>query len=149
MNLLAKRDLWAGLLLIALGTIAVAFARHYPFGSALRMGPGYLPVVLGVMLIVFGIAIAALGVVKGGGFAGSWSLRALIVLPLALAAFGALIDRGGFVPAMMVLVFGACAATREFRPLEALTLAVGLTVMAVLVFVWGLGLPYPLIVGLG
>jgi hypothetical protein len=146
-DLLARKDLWAGLLLIALGAAAVFMARDYPFGTALRMGPGYLPIVLGALLILFGIAILATGLASGAKIEGSWSLRALIVLPLSLALFGALVDRAGFVPAMMVLVFGSAAATDEFRWLEALLLSTGLTALGVVVFVWALGLPYPLIAG--
>jgi hypothetical protein len=151
MNLafLAKKDLWAGLLLIAIGAAAVAIARNYPFGTALRMGPGYLPVVLGALLILFGIAILAAGLAGSDKLPGAWPLRALIVLPLSLALFGFLVDRAGFVPALMVLVFGSATASHEFRPVEALLLAAGLTALAVAVFVYALGLPYPLLAGFG
>ena len=50
-----NKDIWAGLLLIAIGMGATAIARNYPFGNALRMGPGYFPVVLGGLLVVFGL----------------------------------------------------------------------------------------------
>jgi hypothetical protein len=147
LDVLTKRDLWAGLLLVVIGAAAVAMARNYPFGSALRMGPGYLPVVLGALLIVFGLAILATGLVGGEKIEGSWSLRALIILPLSLILFGLLVDRAGFVPALMVLIFGSAAATSGFRPIEALLLSAGLTALAVVVFVWALGLPYPLLAG--
>ena len=147
LDLLAKKDLWAGLLLIVIGAVAVGIARNYPFGSALRMGPGYLPVVLGALLIVFGLAILATGLAGGEKLQGAWPWRALIVLPLSLALFGFLVDRAGFVPAMMVLIFGAASASHEFRPLEALLLSAGLTAVAAAVFVWALGLPYPLLAG--
>ena len=35
---------------------------------------------------------------------GSWSLRALIILPLSLVLFGLLIDRAGFIPALLALI---------------------------------------------
>jgi hypothetical protein len=144
---LAKKDLWAGLLLIAIGAVAVGIARNYPFGSALRMGPGYLPVVLGALLIVFGLVILATGLSGGDRLAGAWPWRALIILPLSLILFGFLVDRAGFVPAMMVLIFGAATASHEVRPVEALLLSAGLTAAAAAVFVWALGLPYPLLAG--
>ena len=78
---------------------------------------------------------------------GGWSLRALIALPLSLALFGVLLDRAGFIPALFVLVFGSALAGHEFKLLEVLALAAGLTVMCVAVFIYGLGLPYPLIAG--
>ena len=148
LDFLARKDVWAGLLLIVIGTTALVIARNYPFGSALRMGPGYLPMVLGGMLILFGLAILGSGLAGGEKVAGAWAPRALIVLPLSLVLFGLLVDRAGFVPAMLVLIFGSATATREFRFIEVLLFSVGLTALAVAVFVWALGLPYPLIVGL-
>ncbi len=78
----------------------------------------------------------------------NWSLRALIVLPLSLVLFGVLMDRAGFVPALVVLIFGSAAAGTEFRLVEVVLLTVVLTAFSVAVFIWGLGLPYPLLVGL-
>jgi putative tricarboxylic transport membrane protein len=143
-----NKDVWAGLLLIAIGAGAIFVARNYPFGTALRMGPGFFPVVLGGLLIVFGLAVLAIGLRKGESMTGSWSLRALIILPLSLILFGLLMEYAGFVPAMLVLIVGSATASTEFRFLEVLLFAAGLTALSVAVFVWALGLPYPLIVGL-
>jgi uncharacterized membrane protein len=140
-----NKDAWAGLLLIAVGAGAILVARDYPFGTALRMGPGYFPVMLGALLILFGLAILAAGLRRGERIAGSWSLRAIFVLPLSLVLFGLLMQHAGFVPAMLVLIFGAAAAGSEFRFVEVLLFALALTALAVVVFVWGLGLPYPLL----
>jgi len=144
-----NKNFWAGLLLIAIGAAAVFIARGYTFGTALRMGPGFFPIVLGVLLILFGLSIIASGLHGGEAIEGSWSPRALIILPLSLVLFGALMEHGGFVPAMMVLIFASATASTEFRPLEALLFSIGLTALSVAVFIWGLGLPYPLITGLG
>jgi predicted MFS family arabinose efflux permease len=149
MQLVNNKDFWAGLLLIAIGAAAVFMARDYTFGTALRMGPGFFPIMLGLILILFGLAILASGLHGGETIEGSWSPRALIILPLALVLFGVLMEHGGFVPAMMVLIFASATASTEFRPLEALLFSIGLTALSVAVFIWGLGLPYPLITGLG
>jgi uncharacterized membrane protein len=146
-SIVNNKDFWAGLMLIAIGAVAVLIARDYPFGTALRMGPGYFPVVLGGVLILFGLAILAGGLRGGEPIAGSWSLRALVILPLSLILFGVLMQYAGFVPAMLVLIFGSATATSEFRSMEVLLFALGLTTLSVIVFVWGLGLPYPLLVG--
>ena len=53
-------------------------------------------------------------------------------------------DRAGFVPALAVLVLGSAAAGGEFKLVEIVALAIVLTGLSVAVFVWGLGLPYPL-----
>jgi uncharacterized membrane protein len=96
---------------------------------------------------VFGLAILAGSLGGGERLAGPWSLRALIILPLSLILFGVLMQYGGFVPAMLVLIFGSATASSEFKFLEVLVFAVGLTALSVVVFVWALGLPYPLLTG--
>jgi len=148
LTLANNKDVWAGLMLIAIGAAAIFVARNYPFGTALRMGPGFFPVVLGGLLIAFGLAVLAIGLRKGESMTDSWSLRALIILPLSLILFGLLMEYAGFVPAMLVLIVGSATASTEFRFLEVLLFAAGLTALSVAVFVWALGLPYPLIVGL-
>ena len=142
-SVIENKDFWAGAMLIAIGAVAIFIARDYAFGSALRMGPGYFPIVLGGLLILFGLYILAMGLRRGEKIEGSWSIRGLIILPLSLVLFGALIDRAGFVPAMLILIFGSATAGTEFKFVEILLFSVFLTVLAVVVFVWGLGLPYP------
>ncbi len=151
MNLafLERKDFWSGVMLIATGTAAILIARNYQFGTSLRMGPGYFPTVLGGLLVVFGIIVGAKGFRSDAErFEESWSLRALIVLPLSLVLFGLLIDRAGFIPAMLALIVGAAAASAQSRPIEVLVFAILLTACCVVVFIWALGLPYELIVGL-
>jgi hypothetical protein len=140
-----NKDFWAGSLFLASGAVAVVAGRHYPFGSTLHMGPGYFPRVLGGILIVFGLYLALKGLRRAEHIEGGWSLRGLIVLPLSLVLFGVLMDHAGFLPALAALVFGSAAAGREFRLREVLLLAVILTGLSVGLFVWGLGLPYPLV----
>jgi|SRR5581483_1463845 predicted MFS family arabinose efflux permease len=143
-GLLNNKDLWSGLMLVALGVIAVVIARDYPFGTALRMGPGYFPTVLGSVLVLFGLWFVAKGLRGGEAIEPGWSLRALIVIPLSLVLFGLLMSYTGFVPALAVLVFGSSLASSEFRLVEVVLLTVGLTIGCIAVFIWGLGLPYPL-----
>jgi Tripartite tricarboxylate transporter TctB family len=148
-SILNNKDVWAGLMLIAIGAAAIFLARNYTFGTALRMGPGFFPVALGALLILFGLYILASGLREGTPLEASWSPRALIVLPLALILFGVLMQYAGFVPAMLVLIFASAAASTEFRFVEVLLFAAALTALCVAVFIWGLGLPYPLFGGLG
>jgi hypothetical protein len=145
MTLRLSKDVWAGAMLIGIGTAAMVIARSYPFGTALRMGPGYFPIVLGAVLTTFGLFILAPGLRRVERMTGSFSLRALVILPLSLVLFGVLMEHGGFVPAMIVLILGSASASGEFRFVEALLFSLALTAVSVVVFVWGLGLPYPLI----
>jgi uncharacterized membrane protein len=142
-----NRDIWAGLTFLATGVAAMLLAREYPAGTALRMGPGYFPRVLAGILILFGLHAVWRGVRRPERIEGAWSLQALIVLPLAMVLFGVLMEHAGFVPAIAALVLGSAAAGRQFRLLEVLLLTGFLTAISVATFVWGLGLPYPLIKG--
>ena len=142
-----NRDFWSGLMFFLFGAVAIFFARDYPFGKALRMGAGYFPTLLGWVLILFGIYIMARGLRRSEKIQGSWSIRALILLPVMIVLFGVLMERAGFIPAMAVLTFGSAAASKEFRWGEVLLLTAFLTVLSLAVFIWGLGLPYPLIKG--
>jgi hypothetical protein len=142
-----NKDLLAGIMLIVIGGGAMLVARDYRFGSALRMGPGFFPTMLAGILVVFGICIAAVGLLRVEKIKGVVSLRALTLLPLSLVLFGILMEWAGFVPALAALVFVSAASGREFKFIEVLVLTAILTVASVALFIWGLGLPYPLIKG--
>ena len=140
-----NKDFWAGATLIAAGAVTMYIARGYAFGTTLRMGPGYFPTVLGGLLILFGIYIVISGLRSSDKITGSWSLRALIALPLSFVLFGVLMTYAGFVPALLVLIFGSALASPQFKLAEVLLLSVILTALCVALFVWGLGLPYQLL----
>jgi putative tricarboxylic transport membrane protein len=142
-----NRDFLAGLFMIFVGGAAMYISRDYPMGSALRMGPGYFPTVLGGIVVVFGIYVLIKGVMNNEKVAGNWSIRALIVLPAATAIFGVMMEKFGFVPAMIVLMYTSALAGREFKFVEVTLLAVAMVVVSVAVFIYGLGLPYPLFSG--
>ena len=144
-----NKDLWAGLMYIVTGALGMWIARDYPFGSALRMGPGYFPSVLGGIMVAMGIYVLALGLRKNHEkIQGNLSLRALIVLPISMIVFGILMEEAGFIPAMAALIPISAAASREFKWLEVLGLTVGLTILCAAGFIFALGLPYPLIKGM-
>jgi hypothetical protein len=140
-----NRDFWAGVMLIATGAAAVIIARNYQFGTALRMGPGYFPSVLGGLLVLAGLYLLTQGLRTNEQIEGNWSLRALVVLPLSLVLFGLLMEHAGFIPALMALIVGSALAGTEFKLVEVLLLAVVLTAFSVVLFIYGLGLPYPLL----
>ena len=142
-----NKDFWAGMMLIGIGAAAMFIARDYRFGSASRMGPGFFPTLLSMILIAFGGGIMAVGLRSGEKIQGSLSLRALVLLPLSLVLFGILMEVAGFIPALVALAFVAAASGREFKFVEVLLMTALLTLASVALFIWGLGLPYPLIKG--
>jgi di/tricarboxylate transporter len=96
-----------------------------------------------------GIYVVALGLRKNHEkIVGNLSLRALIVLPVSMVVFGILMEYAGFLPAMAALVPVSALAGREFKWKEVVPLTVGLTIACTAGFIYGLGLPYPLIKGM-
>jgi hypothetical protein len=80
----SSEDFWSGLMFIAIGLAAVYISWDYPMGSARRMGPGYFPTWLGVMLTGFGAIVAGRSFwLQGEGISG-WAFRPLLVLCVAI-----------------------------------------------------------------
>ena len=71
-----------------------------------------------------------------------------MLLPIATVAFGVAMEHGGLIPALVLLIPLSAAAGREFKWGEIVLLTIGLTIMSLAIFIWGLGLPYPLIKGI-
>ncbi len=143
-----NRDFFAGILYILLGIVAMWIARDYPFGSALRMGPGYFPTVLGGMMVAFGIAVLLQGVKNNEKIQGNFSIRALFVLPIATVVFGVTMEHLGFIPALALLIPISAAAGRQFKWIEVGLLTAGIILLSLGIFIWGLGLPYIMIKGI-
>jgi len=140
-----KKDFWAGVMFLGVGGVAMIASRSYPLGTTLRMGPGYFPTLLGGILILFGIYVLVRGLRSNEKIQSNWSPRALIALPLSMALFGITMHYAGFVPAIVVLIFASAASGREFKVVHILLLTAFLCLLSVAAFIWGLGLPYPLI----
>ena len=142
-----NRDFLAGLLFIFIGALAVVIARDYPMGSAMRMGPGYFPTILGGILCLFGVYVMLRGIHSGAKVKGEWGWKPLALITLSIVLFGFLMDRLGMIPALVALLFASALAGPEFRFKEVLLLTVLMSVFAAGVFVYGLKLPYQLFPG--
>lgn len=139
-----NRDVLAGLFFMALGAAGFLVALSYPFGNLQEMGPGFFPRVLGVILVSFGIIIFIKGLRSGIQVEGAWGWIPLLMLAAALVAFGWLMAHFGLIPALVALIITSACASKEFRWGETLVLTAVLCLMALAIFVWGLGLPYSL-----
>jgi hypothetical protein len=140
------RDLIAGLIFVAFGLGFGGIALTYELGSALRMGPGYFPLVLGGLLVLLGLAIAAEGILRGGEAPlGPIHWRGLIFLTAAVLVFGLFVRRLGLSPALFSATLLAAFSSERTSALAAFAMAAGLTIVCVLIFVAGLGMPVPLL----
>ncbi|MBI3434008.1 MAG: tripartite tricarboxylate transporter TctB family protein [Proteobacteria bacterium] len=140
---LLRGDVLAGLMFVAVGALGLFLSRHYPVGTALRMGTGYMPRLLCWILLVLGLLVAAQALVfsRAPPLALQWSgWRPLLFVTLAVLVFGFTIERLGVVAATAFLVLVGAFARRGLRPLEIVATAFLLVVFTVGIFVWGLGL---------
>ena len=147
-RVIQSKDLLSGLLFLLIGLAAIVVARDYPFGTAMRMGSGYFPTVLGGILVFFGVFL----IVRGARSRDqapqiTWGWRPLACVVLSMVLFGFLLPRAGLVPALVALFFISAAGGRDFRVREVLVLSVVMTAFAAVVFVYVLKLPFQLFPG--
>ena len=143
MRISAPKDFWSGLMFIAFAAVALLSARGYSLGSAGKMGPGYFPLLLGVVLALIGVILVARSFAIDGERIGTLSVLPLSVVALAVSIFAVSIETLGLVFALVVATVVSALASRETRLHEAALLAAALAAFAVGVFVYGLRLPLP------
>ena len=145
-------DLMAGGTFIALGLAFAVGGSAYDMGSALKMGPGYVPVVLGGILALLGAGIAVQAFRGGDPHVREtedergpvpWVRGGLLVA--AIVFFGATIEGLGLAPTLFVTTFIAALAGHRTGVLKALAIAIGLTVLSLGIFVGLLQLRLPLL----
>jgi hypothetical protein len=129
---------------IGFGAAAVVIGRDYPMGSAMRMGPGYFPTILGALLALLGAAVLVRSLAGSPAPAPSFSLKALGLILASVAAFALTVERLGIIAAVVLVVLISSLASERFRWHEVLLLAGIMVAIAIGLFTKGLGLPFRL-----
>jgi Tripartite tricarboxylate transporter TctB family len=143
LQLRGSKSLYAGATFIAIGIFTVTQAARYEFGTATRMGPGYFPICLGIVIFLLGAVTIVKAVIVGEvDPVEPWELAPLFLLLAGVVAFGLLIDRAGLVAATFGVVLLSCYARLRKRWLEILVMCLFLSTLAVGIFVYGLRLPF-------
>lgn len=145
MKIRNHRDFWAGAMFVAIGLLFVVLSRQYPLGTAAKMGPGYFPEMLGILMTVLGLIIGA------GGLAGKAALlrverfqaRPILLILGGVALFALVLMKLGMVASLVLLIGVSALASHEFRVRDTLISMVVLIALAWVVFVWGLELQFP------
>ena len=144
MRIKSGQDLLTGLLFIVVGAGALWIGADYPMGTAQRPGTGVLPYILSWCLIGTGALLWLKSVLVEGPPLTGWAWRPIIMITLATIAFALLIDRSGLVVTMLVSMTLAALGTPETRWREYAMFAVIMIVIAVAMFIKGLGMPIPI-----
>ncbi len=147
-RMLARKDVLAGLLFIAVAALGLWLSRDYPIGTALRMGTGYVPRLLCWLLLGLGVVVLVQGLREAQDArplsAGDISaLRPVVFVTASLVIFGLSIERLGLVVSILLLTGVGAVAARGLRPLETLAAAFALIVLSWGIFILGLGLTIP------
>jgi uncharacterized membrane protein YhaH (DUF805 family) len=145
-TIVRRKDFWTGVIYIAVGLCAFVMARNYALGSAARMGPGYFPTVVALLLVLVGAAIVARSFLRDGAVIGRIAWKPMLLVLGSITAFAFFINRTGLIAAAAILVLGCAAASERFRlgvmPLLGLA---ALIAFCVGLFVIGMGIPMPLV----
>lgn len=154
MKIKSQKDFFSGLMFTVVGASFAYGATNYSIGSGGRMGPGYFPLLLGVILAILGSAIMFKALVvetQDGEKIGSWAWKPLFFIIAANVLFGILL--GGLpslgIPAMGLIaaIFGvtivASLAGETFNLKEVLILSVVLSIGSYLAFIMLLKLQFP------
>lgn len=141
-----RKDFWTGVIYIVVGVSAFVMARNYALGSAARMGPGYFPTAIALLLVVVGAVVVVRSFLSEGGFIENFAWKPAALVLGSIVAFGFLINRAGLIIAAVVLLLGCAAASARFRLGWLPTLGmVALITFCVVVFVVGMRVPMPLV----
>lgn len=141
-----QQDVAAGLIYVLAGAGFSLGALNYKLGDPARMGPGWFPFWIGVLLVAVGVANVAAGMrahaprqhVKRPEIGSiAWILGAVVL-------FGMLLKPAGLVLSLAVLVLVASRASHEFSWKGALLNAALLIVFSMGAFIWGIKLQIPL-----
>lgn len=151
MKIKSQKDFFSGLMFMGVGIAFAWGATNYNVGTGARMGPGYFPLMLGILMAVIGAAITFTATVVetvDGDKIGKWAWKPLALILLANFTFGVLlgglpsigVPAMGLIIAIYALTIIASLAGETFRLKSVLTLATVLAVGSYFAFIWALKL---------
>ncbi len=138
------QDLLFGLFLVAVAAGTLVATRNLAVGHAADMGPGYMPRVVALALMGFGLFFSGRGLRRVRVGIAPVQLRPLLAILASVGIFALTAERLGLAIASVLAVILASFATREGRLIETVAFAIVLSGAAVLLFVKLLGLPIPI-----
>ena len=151
MNIKSQKDFFSGLMFMGVGLAFAWGATTYSVGQGARMGPGYFPLYLGVLMTILGAAITFSSLVVesvGGDKVGKWAWKPLFFIILANLLFGVLlaglpsvgIPAMGLMAAIYVLTFVSSMAESGWKVKNTFILATILAAGSYVAFIMALKL---------
>jgi putative tricarboxylic transport membrane protein len=140
----APRDLYGGIALVMLATVALIASSELPGQRGFAFGPGTAPRLFAFALAALGAAVAIGGVFAEGPPIEKYKIRGPFFVIIAILAFAGIIRPLGLVPSTFLAFMISIVGSTEMRWIESLIAAVAMTVFCVLLFVYLLNLPFQL-----
>ena len=147
MKIRNQRDFGAGIMYMVIGIFFAGFATQYQMGTAAKMGPGYFPFYLGLLMFLLGLLVAVKAFSAKAAIEAipKFNWRIIAQITGAVVLYGLLLPKMGFLIAVVVLVFVSASASKEFTWKGTAINAAFLVTFTYSVFVVGLKLQFPLL----
>jgi len=140
------KELAAGAVFIAFGAyFAVCAYLTLAIGTTFRMGPGYFPILLGLLLVALGLGVAIRGVTIERTSFGDVSWRGVILILAAPIFFGVTLEGLGLIVSVFLTCLIAAAASRRVTMVRAVLVSAVLTAFCAALFGYGLALNIPIV----
>jgi len=147
----SQKDFYSGVMFAVVGVAFAWGATSYNVGSGARMGPGYFPLMLGILMALIGLAVMFTGLsveTEDGEKIGRWAWKQVVYIIGANLAFGVLlgglpafgVPAMGMIIAIYALVVISSLAGSEFDLRKVLALATILALGSYIAFIWALKL---------
>ena len=151
MKIKSQKDFFSGLMFLGVGIAFAWGATNYTVGTGARMGPGYFPLMLGILMTVIGAIImfkATVVETMDGDKIGKWAWKPLGLILLANFTFGVLlgglpgigVPAMGLIIAIYALTIISSLAGESFNLKSVLVLATVLAIGSYVAFIWALKL---------
>lgn len=139
------KDFLSGLMFLAFGGGAIFLGQDYEMGKAVRMGPGYFPMVLAGLLCVVGSVCVIRSLFRGGTPMERLAFKPLLLVVASTLVFGLLLRHAGLLAALATSILISSLASSKFSIKATVMTIVLLTAFCYLVFLKALGLPIPVL----
>lgn len=134
----------SGAFFLIVGILALVVSFGYETGTAGRMGPGYFPALLAILLMVVGVISLVISFVRPDEAVQRPAYGRLALITLSVVLFGVLLRPLGLIPSTFIFVMLSSLGSTRFSWKTNLILAAGLAVGCAVIFITLLGLPIPL-----
>jgi len=138
MTRFTSKDFWSGVMFVGFGIFALLYGSNLAVGTAVRMGPGYVPRMLSYILIALGLVILVRAVLSPGDSIERLYLRPIVMITIGVVAFALLFETAGMAPALVALIFLSALGGQEFKVVETILACLVLTAICTVLFKLGL-----------